>query len=81
MSLSVFQVKRTTTFVKHLVSSKTVLFDGLYIFKYSRRRGTPAADFEDTVSESEKTARFLELENVHRRCQAEGVQFICWSDD
>jgi len=44
-------------------------YDGLYIFKYSRRRGTPANDFEDTVSESEKTARFLELENVHRRCQ------------
>jgi tRNA-2-methylthio-N6-dimethylallyladenosine synthase len=44
-------------------------FDSLYIFKYSKRRGTPAAEFEDTVSEAEKTARFLELEQVHRRAQ------------
>jgi tRNA-2-methylthio-N6-dimethylallyladenosine synthase len=44
-------------------------YDGLYIFKYSKRRGTPAADFEDSASESEKSVRFLELENVQRRCQ------------
>jgi tRNA-2-methylthio-N6-dimethylallyladenosine synthase len=46
-------------------------YDSLYIFKYSKRRGTPAADFTDTVPESEKTARFLELEKVHRQAQAE----------
>ena len=44
-------------------------YDSLYIFKYSKRRGTPAADFADTVSESEKTERFLELENVQRTRQ------------
>jgi tRNA-2-methylthio-N6-dimethylallyladenosine synthase len=44
-------------------------YDSLYIFKYSKRRGTPAANFEDTVSEKEKTARFLELEKVHRHAQ------------
>jgi len=44
-------------------------YDSLYIFKYSKRRGTPAADFDDTVSESEKTERFLELENVQRTSQ------------
>ncbi len=44
-------------------------YDSLYIFKYSKRPGTPAAEFEDTVSEAEKTARFLELERVHRKAQ------------
>jgi tRNA-2-methylthio-N6-dimethylallyladenosine synthase len=44
-------------------------YDSLYIFKYSRRAGTPAANFDDTVPEKEKTARFLELEKVHRRAQ------------
>jgi tRNA-2-methylthio-N6-dimethylallyladenosine synthase len=44
-------------------------YDSLYIFKYSRRRGTPATNFTDTVSEAEKTARFLELERVHRQAQ------------
>jgi len=44
-------------------------FDSLYIFKYSKRKGTPAANLSDTVSEEEKKARFLELERVHRRAQ------------
>jgi len=44
-------------------------YDGLYLFKYSKRRGTPAAEFEDTVPEAEKTARFLELETAQRKQQ------------
>jgi len=44
-------------------------YDSLYIFKYSRRAGTPAAGFHDNVPEKEKTARFLELEKVHRADQ------------
>jgi len=44
-------------------------YDSLYIFKYSRRAGTPAAGFHDNVPEKEKTARFLELEKVHRAAQ------------
>ena len=44
-------------------------YDSLYIFKYSKRAGTPAAEFQDTVPEKEKTARFLELEKVHRAAQ------------
>ena len=44
-------------------------YDSLYIFKYSRRKGTPAANFTDTVSEAEKTARFLELERVQKQAQ------------
>src|SRR5215217_5305022 len=44
-------------------------YDSLYIFKYSRRARTPAAEFNDNVPETEKTARFLELEKVHRSAQ------------
>ena len=44
-------------------------YDGLYIFKYSKRAGTPAAEFHDNVPETEKTARFLELEKVQRAAQ------------
>jgi tRNA-2-methylthio-N6-dimethylallyladenosine synthase len=44
-------------------------FDGLYIFKYSERRGTPAAKLTDTVDESEKTSRFLALEKLQTAIQ------------
>jgi tRNA-2-methylthio-N6-dimethylallyladenosine synthase len=44
-------------------------YDSLYIFKYSRRPGTPAANLDDDVSEAEKTDRFLRLESLHRRAQ------------
>src|SRR6266566_4369839 len=44
-------------------------YDGLYIFKYSERPGTPAAKLDDDVSREEKTARFLELEQAQRRHQ------------
>jgi len=44
-------------------------YDGLYIFKYSKRAGTPAAEFHDNVPETEKKARFLELEKAQRTAQ------------
>jgi tRNA-2-methylthio-N6-dimethylallyladenosine synthase len=44
-------------------------YDSLYIFKYSKRAGTPAAEFHDNVPETVKTARFLELEKVQRTAQ------------
>src|SRR5678815_1324682 len=44
-------------------------YDSLYIFKYSKRAGTPAAEFHDNVPEHEKTARFLELERAQRAAQ------------
>src|SRR5690242_8514742 len=44
-------------------------YDSLYIFKYSKRAGTPAAEFHDNVPENEKKARFLELEKVQRAAQ------------
>ncbi|HEX5833790.1 MAG TPA: tRNA (N6-isopentenyl adenosine(37)-C2)-methylthiotransferase MiaB [Pyrinomonadaceae bacterium] len=44
-------------------------YDSIYIFKYSKRAGTPAASFTDDVPEKEKTARFLALEEVQRKNQ------------
>jgi tRNA-2-methylthio-N6-dimethylallyladenosine synthase len=44
-------------------------YDGLFIFKYSKRAGTPAAAFEDVIPEAEKTARFLELEDLQSSLQ------------
>ena len=49
-------------------------YHSLYIFKYSERPGTPAAKLDDDVSKSEKTARFLELENLQKRQQREIYQ-------
>lgn len=49
-------------------------YDAAYIFKYSRRPGTPAFEMADDVSPEEKTERFLELEAVQRRSQTEGLQ-------
>jgi tRNA-2-methylthio-N6-dimethylallyladenosine synthase len=44
-------------------------YDGLYIFKYSRRAGTPAAQLDNEVPESEKTKRFLALEELQSNIQ------------
>jgi tRNA-2-methylthio-N6-dimethylallyladenosine synthase len=44
-------------------------YDGLYIFKYSERQGTPAATLCDDVSAEEKKARFLALERLQRANQ------------
>jgi len=41
-------------------------FDSLYIFKYSKRAGTPAASLNDCVPEPIKTERFLRLERAQR---------------
>ncbi|MGA9998436.1 MAG: tRNA (N6-isopentenyl adenosine(37)-C2)-methylthiotransferase MiaB [Pyrinomonadaceae bacterium] len=44
-------------------------YDGLYIFKYSERAGTPAAKLSDNVCADEKTSRFLALEGLQRQIQ------------
>jgi tRNA-2-methylthio-N6-dimethylallyladenosine synthase len=46
-------------------------YDAIYIFKYSERRGTPAANLEDDVSDNEKTSRFLALEQLQKSIQKE----------
>jgi tRNA-2-methylthio-N6-dimethylallyladenosine synthase len=42
---------------------ETCQYDGLFIFKYSKRPGTPASRIVDDVPESRKKSRFLELES------------------
>jgi tRNA-2-methylthio-N6-dimethylallyladenosine synthase len=44
-------------------------YDGLYIFKYSERPGTPAANLADDVSIAEKASRFSALERLQRDIQ------------
>jgi len=44
-------------------------YDGLYIFKYSARPGTPAAGLADDVSKEEKATRFLTLETLQKKIQ------------
>ena len=44
-------------------------YDALYIFKYSKRAGTPAAKLDDVVSETEKSERFMELEALQTSVQ------------
>jgi tRNA-2-methylthio-N6-dimethylallyladenosine synthase len=46
-------------------------FHGLYIFKYSERRGTPSAKLADNVSKEEKSRRFIALENLQMSIQRE----------
>jgi tRNA-2-methylthio-N6-dimethylallyladenosine synthase len=46
-------------------------YDGLYLFKYSKRPGTPAANLADEIPDKEKTVRFLELERAQRKVQDE----------
>jgi tRNA-2-methylthio-N6-dimethylallyladenosine synthase len=45
-------------------------YDALFIFKYSRRSGTPAAQLEDAVAEEVKTERFLALEELQTSIQS-----------
>jgi len=45
-------------------------YDSLYIFKYSKRSGTPAAKLDDSLSLADKSARFMELERVQRQVQS-----------
>lgn len=44
-------------------------YDGLYIFKYSMRKGTPAAKLPDEVDDAEITERFLRLEDEQMEIQ------------
>ena len=49
-------------------------FDSAYIFKYSPRDGTPAAQMPDTVAPDEKTNRFIRLENRQKYNQSKSLQ-------
>lgn len=45
-------------------------YDGLYIFKYSERPGTPSALMPDDVSKKTKAERFLALEGLQKSIQS-----------
>jgi tRNA-2-methylthio-N6-dimethylallyladenosine synthase len=64
-----FPGETATDFADTLKLIEEVGYHGLYIFKYSERPGTPAANLPDDVSREEKAARFTELENKQRRLQ------------
>src|SRR5262245_13313163 len=49
-------------------------YDGLYIFKYSPRPGTPAAAYHDSIPEEVKRERFLKLEELQLRVQKRRYQ-------
>jgi tRNA-2-methylthio-N6-dimethylallyladenosine synthase len=46
-----------------------VEYDSMFIFKYSKRPNTPALQYEDHISEEEKTRRFLFLQERQRTIQ------------
>jgi tRNA-2-methylthio-N6-dimethylallyladenosine synthase len=64
-----FPGETTADFGETVKLVEQVGYDGLYIFKYSERRGTPAANLKDDVSRAEKAARFSELEQTQRKLQ------------
>jgi tRNA-2-methylthio-N6-dimethylallyladenosine synthase len=64
-----FPGETTADFEETMRLVKQCQYDGLYIFKYSERPGTPAASLPDNVSAREKTERFLALERLQREIQ------------
>lgn len=57
-------------------------YDSAYIFKYSSRDGTPAAQMFDTVTPEEKTKRFLRLENAQKQNQKKSLEsFVARTTD
>ena len=44
-------------------------YDAIYIFKYSERRGTPALNLINNVSDNDKMMRFLALEQLQKGIQ------------
>lgn len=55
---------------------RTVRFDSLYSFKYSDRKGTAAATFEDKVDEHEKAARLRVLQSLQNTITLEKNQAL-----
>jgi tRNA-2-methylthio-N6-dimethylallyladenosine synthase len=64
-----FPGESSSDFEESMRLIEQVGYDGLYIFKYSERRGTPAANFVDDISREEKSSRFMKLESFQRQLQ------------
>ncbi|MDR2822541.1 MAG: tRNA (N6-isopentenyl adenosine(37)-C2)-methylthiotransferase MiaB [Acholeplasmatales bacterium] len=61
-------------FLKTLELVDTVKFEGAYTFIYSKRDGTPAATFIDSISDLEKKDRFNRLKEVVDKYYLRGNQ-------
>lgn len=55
-------------FIETLGFMGKVCFDGAFTFQYSKRTGTPAADFEDQISQEIITRRFNQLVELQNSC-------------
>jgi tRNA-2-methylthio-N6-dimethylallyladenosine synthase len=64
-----FPGETTEDFVQTLSVVERCQYDGLYIFKYSERSGTPAARLSDDVTKEVKRERFLQLEQLQTSIQ------------
>ena len=53
-------------------------FDSSYIFKYSPRPGTPAAELVDDVSAKVKKERFIELDKINKINQQNAFEKKYW---
>lgn len=64
-----FPGETTSEFEETMGLVEQCQYDGLYMFKYSERSGTPSAALVDDVSKEEKKSRFLALEKLQRSIQ------------
>ncbi len=55
-------------FIETLTFMGKVCFDGAFTFQYSKRTGTPAAEFEDQVPQDIITRRFNQLLELQNSC-------------
>ena len=69
-----FPGETTSDFDETVRLVEQVGYHALYIFKYSERRGTPAASLPDDVSREEKSARFTQLETIQKQLQQQIYQ-------
>ncbi|MEG1447920.1 MAG: MiaB/RimO family radical SAM methylthiotransferase, partial [Oscillospiraceae bacterium] len=58
-------------FLETIQLIKKVRFEALYKFIYSKRVGTPAAEFEDVATDGEKSAWFRELMDIQEKIEEE----------
>ncbi len=69
-----FPGETTPEFEDTLSLIEQVRFDALFTFLYSPRKGTPAAEMDDPMSQEEKTANFNRLLEVQNRISHEKHQ-------
>lgn len=66
-----FPGETSAEFAETMSLVRACQYDGLYIFKYSMRKGTPACLLPDMLTDGEKASRFEALEEVQMSSQRE----------